>query len=175
MENKETSAFGAMPETEKEEQNSHDAGGLGLAPASQEPEPIRKPVPVEGTGDSRDTNKVDSLGNPKGDQVSGEEHDQVSGTGPRGANVSPEHLPEARRAESAQTEERRLQHGMSSTDDVDSIGNDQGAFRVEPQGLDKHGARIPDKVTDELVEEQPAQIGPRGANAPPETFHGKRK
>lgn len=145
------------------------------APPSAEPEPIRKPTPAEGTGDSRDTDKVDSLGTEKGDQTAGEAHDPLAGTGPRGANVSPEHLSEAKKVESTAAEQKRLQKGMSSSDFVDSIGNKQGEFVTEAQGLDKHGARIPDKITDELKEPPPPMIGPRGHHAPPESFHGKRR
>jgi hypothetical protein len=144
-----------------EAKNPHE-----LAPPSAAPAEAKTPTPVEGTGDSRDTDKVDSLGNEKTDKGL---------VGPRGANVSPEHLSEAKKGESAAAEQRRLQRGMSSTDFVDSIGNKQGEFRTEPQGLDKHGAKIPDKVTDERVEAPPPMVGPRGHSSPPESFHGKRK
>jgi hypothetical protein len=143
------------------EQNPHS-----LAPASVEPSDMKHPVPAENTGDSRDTDKLDSLGNAKED---------AGPVGPRGANVSPEHLSEAQKAESAEQEHQRLQQGMSSTDRVDSVGNAKGHFVTEEQGLDEHGARIPDKVTDELVDEHPPQIGPRGRNTPLDTFHGNRR
>jgi hypothetical protein len=132
------------------------------APASASPEPIKKPSPAENTGDPRDTSQVDSLGNPKGtfplgevqyhgerkgetpvfrDKDPLEAHDPLQGSGPRGADVPPEHLSEARKAETAAAETARLQRGMSSTDAVDSIGNPSD---VPP--------------------------GPRGANAPKDSF-----
>lgn len=95
--------------------------------------------------------------------------------GPRGANVPLEHLSEAQKAETAAAEEKRLQRGMASTDFVDSRGEKQGEFKVEPQGFDTHGARIPDKITDELVEPPPPMVGPRGQGAPQDTYHGAKQ
>jgi hypothetical protein len=158
-----------------------------LAPASVEPAPVKKATPAEGTGDHRDTSQVDSLGNKKGAFLLGETefhgerkgetpvfrdkdpveaHDPLVGSGPRGANVPPEHLTEAQKAETEAAETKRLQQGMSSTHAVDSIGNAKGAFKVVPQGNDAFGNRKPDWVTDEVVEEHPPMVGPRGKDAP---------
>lgn len=118
----------------------------------------------------------DSRGDPKTEEKDGK---QVPITkpqpiGPRGVNVPPEHLTEARKAETAEAEARRLQQGMSSTDAVDSRGVKQGTFEIVPGEKDAAGVKQPDTVTDVLIEAQPAQIGPRGVGAPPETYHGKK-
>jgi hypothetical protein len=153
---------------------------------------VKKAAPAEGTGDQRDTSQVDSMGNKKGAFPTGEPefhgerkgetpvfrdkdpvevHDALVGSGPRGANVPPEHLTEAQKAETAAAETKRLQQGMSSTHAVDSIGNKKGAFKVVPQGNDPFGNRIQDKLTDEVAEEHPPMVGPRGKDAPKESFH----
>ena len=163
--------------------------------ASKPPAAVQRPVDPAGTGDQRDTSKIDTLGNPKGafpttepewhgerkgeqqvlrDQEPIEAHDPLVGSGPRGANVSPEHLSEAKQKESAAAQTERLQRGMSSTDNKDSVGNPKGTFRTEAQGHDEHGMRIPDVVTDEVVEEHPPMVGPRGKDAPNESFHGRK-
>lgn len=144
------------------------------APAPPAPSNFRAGGPLN---PSLNEDLHDSLGKPK--TIEDEKGNQVAiaapqPIGPRGANVPPEHLSEGKKAETAAAEAKRLQQGMSSTDLVDSRGKKQGEFKVEPQGLDKHGARIPDKVTDELVDPPPAMVGPRGKDAPPETYHGKK-
>jgi hypothetical protein len=103
-----------------------------------------------------------------------EEHDEQHGSGPRGAGAPNESLADEEKRLRERLADIRSQRGMSNTDQVDSIGNAQHAFKHEVQGHDKHGARIPDLNTGEIVESAPAHIGPRGLGAPPETFHGKR-
>lgn len=193
---KSTTADTAAPAQQAADVHEHGSEELvsphAAAPASQAPDAIAKPTPAENTGDQRDTSKIDSLGNPKGafptteaeyhgerkgeqqvlrDQLPIEAHEPLAGSGPRGANVSPEHLSEAKKQETAAAETTRLQQGMSSTDNKDSVGNPKGSFRTEEQGNDEHGARIPDVVTDEVVEEHPPMVGPRGKDAPKESFH----
>lgn len=135
------------------------------APPSKPHEEPKKAVAGGPTQPSRDEDNLDSLGNQKfaeGDSKL---------LGPRGAHVSPEHLSEEQRAESEKNRQEREHRGMSSTAAIDSAGNSKHIFRHEPQGHDKHGARIPDRNTGELVEEAPKHVGPRGTGVPKDTFH----
>jgi hypothetical protein len=139
------------------------SGSADTTPASQEPEPIKKPVPIEGTGDQRDTSKVDTLGNEK---------IHIDEVGPRGSNAPQDMLTDADRKRMAEEADRRAHQNMASTDKVDSVGNPQGHFETSPGGKDEHGAKKPDTVHyDRPIEEQPAHLGPRGKDAPKETFH----
>jgi hypothetical protein len=117
------------------------------------------------TNPSLDTTKFDSLGNAKGD---------LAPIGPRGVNQPLDVMTPEDKAKVADAQEKRLQAGMSSTAKVDSVGNAKGEFHVTPQGHDKHGARIPDKVDyTKPVETQP-MVGPRGKGAQPDTYHGPK-
>jgi hypothetical protein len=132
------------------------------APPSQPHEEPKKPVAGGPTQPSLDENKFDSLGHEKTD---------IGLLGPRGAHVSPEHLSEEQKAESAKVRDEREHRGMSSTAAIDSAGNSKNIFRHEEQGYDSHGVRIPDRNTGELVEEAPKHVGPRGIGVPKDTFH----
>ena len=135
------------------------------APPSKPHEEPKKAVAGGPTQPSRDEDKLDSLGNPKfaeGDSKL---------VGPRGANVSPEHLSEEQKAESEKKRQEREHRGMSSTAKIDSAGNSKHIYRHEPQGHNKHGMRLPDRNTGELVEESPKHVGPRGTGVPKDTFH----
>lgn len=135
------------------------------APPSKPHEEPKKAVAGGPTQPSRDEDRYDSLGNEKfaeGDSKL---------VGPRGAHVSPEHLSEEEKAESEKNRQEREHRGMSSTAAIDSAGNSKHIFRHEPQGNDRHGARLPDRNTGELVEEAPKHVGPRGLGVPKDTFH----
>jgi hypothetical protein len=134
---------------------------LAAPPSLPHQEP-KKAVPGGPHQPSRDEDKHDSLGNVK---------DDAGPVGPRGAHVSPEHLSEEQKAESARQQHEREHRGMSSTAAVDSRGESKHIFVHEPQGNDRHGARLPDRNTGELVEEAPKHVGPRGIGAPKDTFH----
>lgn len=158
-----------------EEMNPHDA-----APKSKDPVAPKKAIEGGPHQPSRNEDLVDSAGNPKtehpaseSDQESHEPVTEAPLVGPRGANVSPEHLTEKQKAESAAKQLEREQRGMSSTAAVDSRGESKHVHAHEVQGHDKHGARIPDKKLDTIVEEAPKHIGPRGKGAPKDTFHKK--
>lgn len=158
----------AKKEAEEPELNPHHA-----APPSAPPAPIVAAAKPEGTGDQRDTSKLDSVGNVKGDPAE-EAPEALHGSGPRGVGAPNESLEAEEKRLRDRIADIRAQRGMSSTDQVDSIGNAQHVFKQEEQGHDKHGMRIPDKSTGEIVETAPVHVGPRGAGAPPDTFHGKR-
>jgi hypothetical protein len=92
--------------------------------------------------------------------------------GPRGQNLPPDVMTDEERAASAKKAEAKLASGLASTHAIDSVGNKKGSFEVVPQGNDKHGARIPDEVDySKPVQPVAAQVGPRGKNAPKDTFH----
>jgi len=134
---------------------------LAAPPSLPHQEP-KKAVPGGPHQPSLDEDKHDSLGHVK---------DDAGPVGPRGAHVSPEHLSEEQKAESARQQHEREHRGMSSTAAVDSRGESKHIFVHEPQGNDRNGARIPDKKTDQLVEEAPPHVGPRGIGVPKDTFH----
>ncbi len=124
--------------------------------------------PVKGAphGPSLDTNALDDLGHEKSDTT------QI---GPRGRNVPLDVLTEAQRNAIEQKQEDKRTAAMAPTDHIDSAGNLKGHFATTENGYDKNGARIPDTVDyDVVIEERPAQVGPRGSGAPQDTFHGKR-
>lgn len=147
---------------QKAERELADLNPHLAAPPSLPHQEPKKPVAGGPTQPSRDEDKLDSLGNEKSD---------VGPIGPRGAHVSPEHLTEEEKAESEKKRQEREHRGMSSTAAIDSAGNSKDIFRHEPQGHDKHGMRIPDKNTGELVEEAPKHVGPRGMGVPKDTYH----
>ena len=92
--------------------------------------------------------------------------------GPRGQNLPPDVMSDADRAAISTKQEERLAKGLAPTHSIDSIGNKKGTFEVVPQGNDKHGARVPDKVDySKPVTPVAAQVGPRGKSAPKDTFH----
>jgi hypothetical protein len=114
----------------------------------------------------RDTTKQDSLGNVKSDQRT---------FGPKGAAVPPDGQTPDERQSAEERRDAKMREHMPSTVGVDSIGRPKGHFRVIPQGYDRHGARIPDKVdTSQPIEPPPAHVGPRGSGAPADSFHGAR-
>lgn len=110
-----------------------------------------------------DSDKFDSTGKGKKDG---------SLLGPRGADTPPDVMSDVERGKAAKAQEARLSKNMPSTHGVDSVGNKKGSFEVTSQGLDKHGAKIPDKVDySKPVTPVAAQVGPRGSSAPKDTFH----
>jgi hypothetical protein len=161
------------------------------APPSRAPEEPKKAVAGGPTQPSRDEDLLDSLGNSKTKEVEVEvkddqgnvigskvEHQPIKEAqlvGPRGANASLEHLSEEERELIKKHREQKERAGMSSTDFVDSIGNSQNVHEHIAQGHDRNGARLPDLKTDNVVEEAPKHIGPRGVGVPLDTFHGERK
>jgi hypothetical protein len=133
------------------------------APPSLVSPPAPKAAPGGPTNPSYDADKLDSTGKNEKSGVT---------PGPRGVNQPADVMSDEERAQAGIQQEARLSKNMSSTHSVDSIGAKKGAFEVTPQGLDKHGARIPDKVDyDKPVDPLPAQVGPRGIGAPKDTFH----
>jgi hypothetical protein len=92
--------------------------------------------------------------------------------GPKGKDAPPDVLSDAERSKIASAAEARISKNMANTHAVDSIGNKKGSFKVVPQGLDRNGAKIPDKVDySKPVTPVAAQLGPRGSGAPKDTFH----
>jgi len=134
-------------------------------PSLEAPPSSAKPVPGGPTNPSYDADKYDSTGkNAKKDAT----------PGPRGDNRPADVMSDDERAAVATKQETRLAQGMSSTHSIDSTGKPKGSFETVPQGLDKHGARLPDKVDyAKPVAPVPAQVGPRGQGAPKDTFHRK--
>lgn len=113
-----------------------------------------------------DSNLHDSAGNKK---------TEPGPIGPRGKNAPLETLSEEHKRKLAEEQEAKGRVGMSSTDTVDSFGNAQHAYATEAQGHDRHGVRRADKVdTNKVLETAPAQVGPRGTNAPQDSHHGKK-
>jgi hypothetical protein len=154
---------GAQPAAEGD---PHPDQGLDPAPPSVAPVVVPPPAPAENHQPSNDEAQNDSLGFAK----------EAGLVGPRGANVSPEHLTEIQKAESAEAIDRRAHVGMSSTDHIDSIGNPKGAFETFDRGNDRHGAKRPDFIfQDEPVEQHQPMVGPRGVGAPKDSFHKARK
>jgi hypothetical protein len=137
------------------------------------------------TNPSLDTVRLDSLGNAKTADVNRDPEDPEGKTvpepvdgseeiGPRGHGMPADVMTEAERQAKADAAEKKMQAGLAPTNTIDSRGDAKGAFKVIPQGNDKHGMRLPDKVTSQIVEPVAAQVGPRGAGAPLDSFHGAR-
>jgi hypothetical protein len=118
-----------------------------------------------GSDGQQQSDLLDSSGKPKtmedehGQHVAIEEWQAI---GPRGEKPPPD----------AQTaEERAVQPEKSAiTDHIDSIGAPQGSFAVEDGGKTASGVKLPDKVDySQPIEPQPT-FGPRGPNAPKDTY-----
>ena len=121
------------------------------------------PAVTGGLAPDFDTDKFDSTGKNVKDG---------SPIAPRGADKPADVMTDAERAAIVTKQEARLAKGMPNTSMVDSIGKPKGAFKTVAQGLDKHGARIPDKVDyAQPVEAHNPVHGPRGKGAPKDTFH----
>jgi hypothetical protein len=121
------------------------------------------PTVTGGLAPDFDTDKFDSTGKSVKDG---------SPIAPRGADKPPDVMTDAERAAVVRKQEAKLAKGMPNTSMVDSIGKRKGAFKVIPQGLDRNGARIPDKVDySQPVEVHNPVHGPRGKGAPKDTFH----
>lgn len=129
------------------------------------PASFQKPAPQDKAPDlGYDADKMDSTGKNKKDGTT---------VGPRGQDAPPDTLSEAERAARA-VKGAAKKIGESVTHLIDSRGQKKGSFAVEPQGVDKNGAKIPDKVDYEAPtgKFQPVH-GPRGKGAPKDTFHGR--
>lgn len=125
-----------------------------------------KPPTAQAVGPSLDSDKKDSLGNDKSDVVP---------IGPRGDNLPGDVMTEAQKQAVTDKQDARLKVGMSSTDAKDSIGKAKGTYKHLPQGFDKHGARLPDKIDmSKPMEPPPVHVGPRGVGAPQDTYHGSK-
>jgi hypothetical protein len=121
------------------------------------------------TAPSLDTTKLDDLGHEKDTGIADE------GFGPRGKGMPADVLTDAQRKDIADAQERKIQAGLAPTNMIDSTGAAKGAFKVIPQGFDRHGARIPDKVdTSVVIEPVAARVGPRGVGVPNDSWHGKK-
>ena len=121
---------------------------------------------VNWTDPQHDTVKTDSLGNAKTD---------TGNFGPKGPSLPPDVQTEAQKQEAALAHEKKLQEHMGSTVAIDSAGRPKGRFVVTPRGRDAHGMKVPDHVDySQPVEPIPHHVGPRGAGAPQDTFHGPR-
>lgn len=137
------------------------AADLDVVAAEQKAKEATSKVAV-----SLDPDKQDSLGNMK---------ENVVAIGPRGADAPADLMTEADKQAARDKQDARLRVGMSSTVGKDSTGAAKGSFQVTPQGNDNHGMRLPDKVDySKPVESPAAHVGPRGANAPQDCFHGAR-
>jgi hypothetical protein len=122
------------------------------------------------TAPSLDTEVFDDAGNEKTDQGIGDE-----GFGPRGHNIPRDVMSDAERQQQADDAEAKLKAGLAPTNIIDSTGAPKGAFQVTPQGHDKHGMRLPDKIdTTKVMEPVAPHVGPRGVGAPQDCFHGPR-
>jgi hypothetical protein len=126
--------------------------------------PVKPPPTVTGgLAPDFDTDKFDSSGKGVKDG---------SPIAPRGADKPLDVMTDAERAAVVQKQEAKLAEGMPNTSMVDSVRNPKGTFKTTPQGLDKNGARIPDKVDySQPVEVHNPVHGPRGKGAPKDTFH----
>lgn len=136
----------------------------GEAPQPEVPASFLTQHPDTSWADAkRDTTKKDSLGNEKSDDRT------------FGAASAPDSLTADERQANADVKDAQLRQGMASTVKKDSTGKPKGHFEVVPQGNDKHGARIPDKVNySKPVEAPPVMVGPRGVGAAKDSFHGPR-
>ena len=114
------------------------------------------------TAPSLDSDKLDSLGNPKHDA-------QIPGSG-KGATAPADSFSPDELAAKQKTAEAKL--ATSSTDAIDSRGLKKGAFQVTPQGYDGNGARLPDKVDYTKPVDPMVVHGPRGVGAPKDSFQG---
>jgi hypothetical protein len=113
-------------------------------------EPVHDPAASPAGVQSLDSDTLDSFGNRK----------DVTELGPRGPRAPLDAL--------SAEEREALKKPVTSTvtDQIDSIGQPQGSFEVEPGGLGKHGEKLPDVVDySKPVEAQPV-FGPRGPGAP---------
>lgn len=108
------------------------------------------------------SDRYDSLGNPKSN---------VRLPGPGKADSAPPDAftSEETAARTKQADAKRIGK-MASTADVDSRGAPKGAFQVTPQGHDKNGMRLPDKVDYSKPLEAAPKHGPRGPNAPKDSY-----
>jgi hypothetical protein len=136
----------------------------GAAPASESPASFLQRHPdTDYTDPKLDTTKQDSMGNEKSDDRT---------FGPQNA---PDTMTADQRQAAADDRDAKLRKGMASTATKDSTGKPKGEFKVVPQGHDKHGARIPDKVDyDKPIEPPAVMVGPRGVGAAKDSFHGAR-
>lgn len=121
-----------------------------------------KGIPGGPTQPSLDTDKFDDFGHEKKDGP----------VGPRGHSLPQDSMLAEDRAAAAAKSEDDKKELYASTATQDSRGDQKGTFAVTPQGHDKHGMRIPDKVDYSKPVEPPAQHGPRGNGAPKDSFHG---
>lgn len=110
---------------------------------------------------SIDSDKFDSLGNRKTD-------DQTPGSG-KGPTAPLDSFTADEIVAKNKAAEKKLATS-SLSDSVDSRGMKKGSFEVTPQGLDKHGMRLPDKVDYSKPLDAPVVHGPRGKNAPKDSF-----
>lgn len=134
-------------------------------PAPAREPSFRKGVSGAPTNPDFDQDKFDSTGkNVKSGSI----------PGPQGADKPPDVMTDEERAAVAKKQEAKLASGIASTHGVDSVGKLKGSFEVTPQGNDKNGAKIPDKVDyAKPVTPVAAQVGPRGQGAPKDTYHRK--
>lgn len=113
---------------------------------------------------SLDTDKFDSLGNAKHDAT-------LPGSG-KGATAPDDSFTTEEKVAKQKVVDAKAAENMASTDDVDSRGAKKGSFAVTPQGYDKHGMRLPDKVDYSKPLDPPAVHGARGKGAPKDSFQG---
>ena len=133
-----------------------------VVPGQPTPAEEKQPTPAEPLAQpSLDTNKLDDLGAKKSDVVP---------IGPRGPHMPADAFTHEEREAKEKAADAKAGATMASTEATDSRGHDKGAFAVTPQGHDRHGARIPDKVDYTKPVDPPAIHGPRGPNAPKDTF-----
>src|SRR6266568_8595314 len=123
------------------------------------------PPTAQAVGPSLDSDAKDSLGNLK---------ENIIPIGPHGESLPADVMTDAEKQAAIDKTTARMDAGMSSTVTTDSAGALKGNFAVTPQGYDKHGMRIPDKVDYSKPLDEPGHVGPRGAGAPPDTYHGPK-
>lgn len=138
-----------------------------ISPAipATDPQPVvpAPATPVIGpAAPSLDTDKCDSLGNPKHDST-------LPGSG-KGATAPDDSFTAEEKTAKQKDADAKAAAQVASTDDVDSRGMKKGAFAVTAQGYDKHGMRLPDKVDYSKPLDPPAVHGPRGHHAPKDSF-----
>lgn len=153
---KEAAANAAPAEAKPEAEPAPEPAAATPVVINAEPEAAPAPAGI-------DSNTQDSLGKPKEvvepQEFVVHENDVVHGDTRPQDKISPEEKAEIKaKAEAAAP--KRL------TDEVDSVGNKQGAFETTANGFDDFGNRRHDTVHLDRPTEAPTLIGARGVGVP---------
>lgn len=162
------------------EATSHSTPAATPVPPEQPSTPGAAPAPalgpasfltanpnVDWSDPNRDGSKVDSLGNEKTDTYQ---------AGPKGKSLPPDVQTDAQKQAAMDAENQRLSQNMANTQGVDSTGKPKGTFEITPGGRTRQGVKLPDTVHyDKPIEAPQKMVGPRGVNAPKDTYAAKSK